>query len=59
MIEIVDLTKDLVQFKTMHSKPDEIHRCAAFIEQYARFDNLARYTEDIPYSKSEQGDTPF
>ncbi len=32
---------------------------AAFIEQYARFDNLARYTEDIPYSKSEQGDTPF
>ena len=34
MIEIIDLTKDLVQFKTMHSKPDEIYRCAAFIEQY-------------------------
>jgi succinyl-diaminopimelate desuccinylase len=34
MIEIVDLTKDLIQFKTMHSRPDEIHRCAAFIEQY-------------------------
>jgi succinyl-diaminopimelate desuccinylase len=34
MIEIVDLTKDLNQFKTMHSRPDEIHRCAAFIEQY-------------------------
>lgn len=29
----------------------------AFIEQYARFENLARYTEDIPYSQSE--DTPF
>jgi len=34
MIEIIDLTKDLVQFKTIHSRPDEIHRCAAFIEQY-------------------------
>lgn len=34
MIEIIDLTKDLVQFKTVNSKPDEIHRCAAFIEQY-------------------------
>jgi succinyl-diaminopimelate desuccinylase len=34
MIEIVDLTKDLVQFKTMNSKPDEIYRCVAFIEQY-------------------------
>jgi len=34
MIEIIDLTKDLVQFKTMHSRPDEIRRCAAFIEQY-------------------------
>lgn len=34
MIEIIDFTKDLVQFKTMHSRPDEIHRCAAFIEQY-------------------------
>lgn len=34
MIEIIDFTKDLVQFKTMHSRPDEIHRCSAFIEQY-------------------------
>lgn len=34
MIEIIDLTKDLVRFQTMHSKPDEIRRCAAFIEQY-------------------------
>ena len=34
MIEIIDLTKDLVQFKTMHSRSNEIHRCAAFVEQY-------------------------
>ena len=32
---------------------------AAFIEQYARFENLARYTEDIPYSQSDKEDTPF
>ncbi len=31
----------------------------AFIEQYARFDNLARYTEDIPYSESNNEETPF
>ena len=30
-----------------------------FIEQYARFENLARYTEDIQYSQSDQEDTPF
>ena len=30
-----------------------------FIEQYARFENLARYTEDIPYSQSNQEEPPF
>jgi replicative DNA helicase len=29
----------------------------AFIEQYARFENLAKYTEDIPYSKEQEA--PF
>lgn len=32
---------------------------ATFIEQYARFENLARYTEDIPYSGSQEEETPF
>jgi len=32
---------------------------AAFIEQYARFENLARYTDKIPYSQTNQEDTPF
>ncbi len=32
---------------------------AAFIEQYARFENLARYTEDIQYSQSSQEEPPF
>lgn len=30
-----------------------------FIEQYARFENLARYTENIPYSKSNKEEPPF
>jgi len=34
MQEIVNLTKDLVQFKTTRSKPDAIKRCATFIKNY-------------------------
>jgi succinyl-diaminopimelate desuccinylase len=51
MIEIIDLTKDLVQFKTMHSKPDEIHRCTAFIEKYLN-------TWDITYKRSDYQNSP-
>jgi succinyl-diaminopimelate desuccinylase len=36
MEEIIQLTKDLVRFKTMHSKPDEIQACAAFIENFLK-----------------------
>jgi succinyl-diaminopimelate desuccinylase len=32
MEEIIRLTKDLIRFKSMHSKPDEIRACAEFIE---------------------------
>lgn len=34
MMEIIDLIRELVQFKTMHSRPDEIRKCAAYIEHY-------------------------
>ncbi len=34
MEEIITLTQDLIRFKTMNSQPDEIQRCAAFIEEY-------------------------
>ncbi len=34
MEEIIHLTKELIRFKTMHSQPDEIQRCVAFIEEY-------------------------
>jgi succinyl-diaminopimelate desuccinylase len=32
--EILQLTKDLIRFKTMHSRPDEIRRCSDFIENF-------------------------
>jgi succinyl-diaminopimelate desuccinylase len=51
MIEIVDLTKDLMQFKTMHSRSDEIYRCAAFIEQYLN-------TWDVAYSRLDYHNSP-
>ena len=36
MEEIITLTKDLIGFKTMHSQPDEIQHCIAFIEAYLK-----------------------
>ena len=32
MREIVDLTKDLIRFKSTHTRPQEIQKCARFIE---------------------------
>jgi len=51
MPEIIDLTKELVQFKTMHSKPDEIRRCAEFIGNY--LDGLG-----VVYRQLDFGNTP-
>ena len=34
-------------------------RKLAFIEQYARFENLARNTEDVQFSQHGGEDTPF
>lgn len=34
--EIVELTKRLIEFRTVHSKPEEIDRCADFIEAYLK-----------------------
>jgi succinyl-diaminopimelate desuccinylase len=34
MKEIVSLTRELIRFRTMHSMPEEIGRCADFIEEY-------------------------
>ncbi len=51
MREIIDLTKDLMRFKTVHANPGELERCADFIEgrlqawdiEYQRLDH-----ENIP-----------
>jgi succinyl-diaminopimelate desuccinylase len=51
MLEIIDLTKDLVKFKTMNSNPDEIQRCAGFIEQYL---NML----DVTYQRFDYHNTP-
>ncbi len=32
--EIVDLTKDLIRFKSTHTRPEEIQKCARFIETW-------------------------
>ena len=56
MTEIIDLTKDLVQFKTMHSRPDEIHRCAAFIEQYLNIWDVAYRRLDYHRKAWDSGD---
>lgn len=34
MEEVITLTQDLIRFKTMHGEPQEIEKCAAFIEAY-------------------------
>ncbi|MBW1724206.1 MAG: M20 family metallopeptidase [Deltaproteobacteria bacterium] len=34
MEQIIPLTKDLIRFKSMHSKPMEIRRCVTFIENF-------------------------
>lgn len=36
MKEIITLTKDLIRFKTMHSKPEEINGCTVFIEDFLK-----------------------
>ena len=34
MEEVVALTQELIRFKTMHSEPEEIQKCMAFIETF-------------------------
>ena len=36
MKNLLDLTKDLIRFKSMLSRPDEIKRCADFIERFLK-----------------------
>jgi len=40
MEEIIELTKELIGFRTMHKNPEEIRRCASFIENWLRKDKI-------------------
>ncbi|UCE08534.1 MAG: M20/M25/M40 family metallo-hydrolase, partial [bacterium] len=51
MREIIDLTKELIRLKTMHSKPEEIQRCASHIENYLK-------NNDIPYRRMDHNQIP-
>ncbi len=51
MQELQTLTEELIRFKSMHSRPDEIERCAAFIESY-----FVRH--GIGYRRIEQNGIP-
>jgi len=51
MTELIDLTKDLIRFKSMHSRPEEIQRCMAFMENH-----LARH--GVSYRRIEQNGIP-
>ncbi len=51
MPDVVDLTQDLIRFKSMHSRPDEIRNCMAFMENF-----LARH--GLGYRRIEQNGVP-
>jgi succinyl-diaminopimelate desuccinylase len=51
MQEVVDLTSDLIRFKSMHSRPEEIQACMLFMENY-----LAR--NGVSYRRIEQNGVP-
>ena len=41
MNEIVELTKELIRFKSVHTKTEEIRRCADFIENFLKAHQLS------------------
>ncbi len=51
MPSVVDLTQDLIRFKSVHSRPDEIRKCMAFMENH-----LARH--GVSYRRIEQNGIP-
>jgi succinyl-diaminopimelate desuccinylase len=51
MKEIVELTKDLIRFKSTQSRPEEIDKCVVHIENFLK-------QHQISYERLEQGNTP-
>ena len=48
MEQIIPLTKDLIRFKSMHSKPAEIRRCVTFIENFLKTHEIEYRLLDHP-----------
>jgi len=40
MEETIELTKELIRFKTMHKSPDEIGHCSSFIEEWLKKEGI-------------------
>jgi succinyl-diaminopimelate desuccinylase len=51
MQAIIDLTQDLIRYRTLHSEPEEIKKCCAFMQDY-----LDRHR--IDYTQIEHGGYP-
>ena len=51
MQAIVQLTQDLIRFRSIHSNPQEILECTAFIESYL-------HKNDITYRRIDHRGTP-
>ena len=51
MEEIVQLTKNLIRYKTTHDHPEEINRCADFIESYLK-------SHGVKYQRLSHQDVP-
>jgi len=51
MQEIVELTQDLIRFRSMHSNPQKILECAGFIESYL-------HQNDIAYRRVDRNGIP-
>ncbi len=49
--EIIQLTGDLIRFKSIHSEPGEINRCADFIQRWFR-------AHDVPATRIDEGGIP-
>jgi succinyl-diaminopimelate desuccinylase len=41
MNELIDLTKSLIRYPSVNSRPDQIHACADFIEDYLKSSGIA------------------
>ena len=51
MKELIELTKSLIRYPSVHGRPDQIHACAGFIEDYLK-------SFRIPFQRFDFNNTP-